>query len=141
MIAQVINRVYLTPPMSLSDDTVSFYNACVVMTSGLSGETLTNYLNSLQTKQWFKDLKGFRRCTTHRYELECLIISRRGSMETSADTEIILPDNPFSYPPTYSQNREFGVFAVNIFSETSKAIIDMYSLMEVRIRRAGCIPI
>lgn len=137
--AQVINLTYLTPP--ISDDLVTFHNMSAVMACSLSGETLTSYLNSLQTKQWFKDLKGFRRCTTHRHEIECDIKSRRGLMKTSADTEIILPDNPFSYPPMYSQNREFGDFGVNIFNETSKALDDIYGIADTKIEAADHVPI
>ena len=137
--AQVVNLVYLTPP--LSEDAVSFYIISNEMANRCPNETLTQYLTFLQTKQWRKDLKDFRRCTTHRKAIEFLIDTSRVFMEVSWETKILLPDNPFSNLPIYSQRREFGVFGVDIFKKTLNAIDHMYGIMEARVRVANQIPI
>lgn len=139
--AQVVNLVYLRPPTRLSTGKVSLYRMWGAMRRNFPSDALTRYMTSLLAKQWYKDMRNFRKVTTHRHEIEFRIDRPSVFMPTSHETKIILPDNPFSYPPTHSQHREFGVFGVNIFSETSTALDDMYGLMEVRIRRAGCIPI
>ena len=139
LFAQVINLVYLIPP--LSDDVVSFYNVLNVMADTLPNETLTQYLLSLQTEQWYKDMKDFRRCTTHRKAIEFFIDMSRRFMEASWQTRILLPDNPFSTQPTYSLNREMKGFCEDLLRNSLNAIDHMYGLMEAKIRVANQIPV
>lgn len=137
--AHIINQIYLARPFS--EDNVYFSRVRGAMVRDFPTDPLTHYLTSLQTKTWYKDLKDFRRCTTHRNEIEFKITRVRLFMEVSEETKILLPDTPFSYPPTYSLRREFGIFGVDIFKKTLNAIDDMYGIMEVRIRVANRIPV
>lgn len=137
--AHMINQIYLARPFS--EDEVYFSRVRGAMVRDFLTDPLTDYLTSLQTKTWYRDLKDFRGCITHRNEIEFKITRVRLFMEASEETKILLPDTPFSYPPTYSLRREFGIFGVDIFKKTLNAIDDMYDIMEDRIRVANRIPV
>lgn len=137
--AQIVNMVYLTSPLSTGK--VSFYRMWGAMKRIFPNDALTRFMTSLLAKQWYKDLKGCRKVPTHRHEIEFTIERSRGFMEPLCRTKIVLPDNPFSVPPTYSLRREFETFGVNIFQRAVNAIDHMYGIMEARIRVAGRIPI
>jgi len=136
--AQIVNIVYSNP---LSTGEVSFYRMWGAMRRNFPNDALTSFMTSLLAKQWCKDLRSFRKVTTHRHEIEFTIEGSRGFMELSWMTKIVLPDNPFFLPPTYSLGREFGTFGVNIFHAAVNAIDKMYGILEAKIRAANRIPV
>jgi hypothetical protein len=137
--AHEVNLVYLTPPLTGRD--VSFKGVLDAMSRIFSSERLTLYMSSLVSELWYKDLDDFRRCITHRNEVDIKIITSRTLFAPALETKILLPDDPLSYPSTYSLNRECGSFGSGIFKKALNAIDHMYELMETKIRNVGHVPI
>lgn len=139
MFAHVINRTYFSTPINDAD--VTFYSISDEMARRFPSETITAYLTSLKRESWHRNMKAFRKCTTHGKAIKFRIDIERGFMETSWMTKIVLPDNPFSNRPTYLQNREMRTFGIDIFKKSLNAIDHMYGIMEARIRSSDRIPI
>jgi len=137
--AQAVNLAYLTPQLSVGY--VDFKRVRGAMYRSLPSERLTVYMNSLISELWYIDLNDFRRCITHRNEIDIWIITSRTLLATKSDTKILLPDDPLSYPSTYSAKRQCGSFGIGIFKKALNAIDQMYGLMETKIKNVGHIPI
>lgn len=140
--AQVINLVYLVPP--LSERNVKFYKVVVEMKQRLPNEGLTTYFLPLPKDQWYKNMRAFRHCATHRKSIPFRTLMEYESMQTSAFPAvkaILLPDNPYRIQPTFHKKRMMKGFGVSLLQNTLTAIDDMYNIMETRVRRAKHIPV
>lgn len=137
--AQVINLAYFLNPYS--EHRVSFHRVYGGLRRSHPNDALTQYFTTLRTEQWHKDMKDFRKCAVHRKVIEFKIRISRESTQGQWETKIVLPDNPFLDQLTYSLNREFDIYGVDIFKRTVNAIDQMYSTMEARIRTANHIPV
>jgi len=137
--AQVVNLVYVVPPMN--DDDATFFDVSTILVTRFAGETLTPYLTSISTQNWFREMKAFRKCTTHSKSIPFYFTYSRESTRESWEPKIILPDNPRSDSPDYPPNKEFGTFGMNILTEVFKAIENMFDILETRIRSADRIPV
>lgn len=140
--AQVINLVYLVPPLPEKD--AKFENLIFQMTPRLPNEALTQHFSPMQRSQWYKNMRAFRHCETHRKCIPFRTVMEHESMGTSSwpmVKAILLPDNPYRVRPTYQKMREMKFFGVNILQNTLNEMDQMYGIMETRIRAANHIPV
>ena len=139
--AQVLNKVYLTHP--LRENEVTFDMMVRIMKIRFMNESLSQYLFGLPRQQWYRDLKSFRHCSTHRKVIECIVETTHGSIQTTFPTitRILLPDNPSLNTMTYVLQREFGKFGSNVLTNVLVSIDNMYGLLESRVRTANRIPV
>lgn len=139
--AQILNLVYLANPLNESD--VAFDIMVKIMKIQFRNESLSQYLFSLPRQQWYRDLKAFRHCATHRKVIQYTVETIHGSMQTTFPTinRVLLPDNPSLSSMTYNLKREMNVFGSSILTNTLVSIDSMYGILEVRVRSANQIPI
>jgi len=138
--AQLMNCIYPSPTLTARN--VTFTRKSDEMGSIFLSETLTNYITSMRAKQWYKDMKRFRRCEYHRKSIPfCPIIGHIFKNNSWQMMGIWLPDNPAKKRITFLKKRDFDTVGTDVFTEALKGIDDMFGVIEARITLANHIPI
>jgi len=142
MLGQTINLVHIDPP--LNKNRVTFYKIVTLMRRTKPAAILTANLNLFTNSQWFKDMKGFRKCSYHQKKIPWKVSMEYTNMQATffpQVSEILVADNPFSNNPTYTQKRNIKVFCLAIFQSSLITIDKSFEIMEIEARNADRIPV
>ena len=139
---QVINLVYLDPP--LNEDDVTFFGIVKLMKIRKPNALLTAFLDSTLNAQWFGDLKDFRERAYHQRNILWEISMKYSSVQATVYpqvSEISIPDNPFSNQPAFTQKRNVRNFCLPLLQSSLNAIDKSFGIIDVEVKNADKIPV
>lgn len=143
ILAQVINSIYLVPPLDERD--VNFGSLALVVGIRCQNETIARNLSSLIVAPWFVDLKGFRHCQEHRNKIQFQVvfdpISSGQTISWPQIKTILLPDDPDAAQPNFAKGREVRVFCADILQNALNEINSIFGVMDARVRAADHVPV
>lgn len=99
-----------------------------------SAHTLNSVLNTLFNRNYFKNLKRYRNCSTHRRQIyiqeQVSSVTSTPGYSTSGNVTTIvkiLCDNPLTLNPTINQNRELIRYCTDIYNKMCRDISQIAS--------------
>jgi hypothetical protein len=140
MFGQVINLVYLDPP--LNEDDASFFVIVGLMKIRKPHAVLTASLDSILDAQWFKDLRDFRERAYHQRDILWEISMKHSNVQATVYPqvlEIFIQDNLNS--PAFTQNRNVRNFCLPLLLSSLSVIDKSFEIIDREVKNADKIPV